>query len=93
MVFSFPKITMQFVHLKKKKMANTNKGVYTGIIEKDAEGNYFCGDYLLDYQMVEKDFKLGDEINIKTVIANPSDKSYNQYPKKSRSFFLANDKK
>jgi hypothetical protein len=31
-------------------MANTNKGVYTGIIEKDAEGNYFCGDYLLDYQ-------------------------------------------
>ena len=74
-------------------MANINKGVYTGIIEKDADGNYFCGDYLLDYQMVEKDFKLGDEINIKTVIANPSDRRYNQYTKKSRSFFLANDKK
>ncbi len=74
-------------------MANTNKGVYTGKIEKDADGNYFCGVFLLDYQMVEKDFKLGDEINIKTVIANPSDKSYNQYPKKSRNFFLANDKK
>jgi hypothetical protein len=27
------------------------------------------------------------------VIENPSDKSYNQYPKKSRNFFLANDKK
>lgn len=74
-------------------MANTNKGVYTGKIEKDADGNYFCGVFLLDYQMVEKDYKLGDEINIKTVIANPSDKSYNQYPKKSRNFFLANDKK
>lgn len=84
---------MQFVYLKKTKMANTNKGVYTGKIEKDADGNYFCGVFLLDYQMVEKDFKLGDEINIKTVIANPSDKSYNQYPKKSRNFFLANDKK
>jgi len=68
------------------------KGVYTGIIEKDNDGNYFCGEYLLDYQLVEKNFKLGDEINIKTVIANPSDKSYNRYPKKSRVFFLANDK-
>ena len=73
-------------------MANTNKGVYTGKIEKDADGNFFCGAYLLDYQMVAKDFKLGDEINIKTIIANPSDKSYNQYPKKSRHFFLANEK-
>jgi hypothetical protein len=71
----------------------TEKGVYTGIIEKDKDGNYFCGDYLLDYQLVEKNFKLGDEINLKTVIANPSDRSYNQYPKKSRNFFLANDKK
>ncbi len=68
------------------------KGVYTGIIEKDRDGNYFCGEYLLDYQLVEKNFKLGDEINIKSVIANPSDKSYNKYPKKSRIFFLANDK-
>ena len=68
------------------------KGVYTGIIEKDENGNYFCGGYLLAYQLVEKNFKLGDEINLKTVIANPSDKSYNQYPKKSRNFFLANDK-
>ena len=68
-------------------------GVYTGIIEKDENGNYFCGEYLLVYQYTEASFKLGDEINIKTVIANPSDKSYNQYPKKSRNFFLANDKK
>ncbi len=68
------------------------KGVYTGIIEKDENGNYFCGEYLLDYKYTEASFKLGDEINIKTVIANPSDKSYNQYPKKSRNFFLANQK-
>ncbi len=68
------------------------KGVYTGIIEKDQNGNYFCGEYLLDYKYTEAGFKLGDEINIKSVIANPSDKSYNQYPKKSRNFFLANQK-
>ncbi len=68
------------------------KGVYTGIIEKDADGNYFCGAYLLDFKYTEASFKLGDEINIKSVISNPSDKSYNQYPKKSKNFFLSNEK-
>ena len=68
------------------------KGVYTGIMEQDDQGNFFCGQYLLDYQVASK-FKLGDKINIKTVIDNPSDKSFNQYPKKSKVFFLANDKK
>lgn len=68
------------------------KGVYTGIIEKDADGNFFCGEYLLDYQYTEASFKLGDEVNLKTVIANPSDRSYNKYPKKSKNFFLANKK-
>ena len=36
-----------------------SKGLYSGLIEKDANGNYFCGEYLLDYQMVSKDFKEG----------------------------------
>ncbi len=74
-------------------MSKEKKGVYTGKIEKDADGNYFCGEYLLDYQYTEKNFKVGDEVNLKTVIENPSDKSYEKYPKKSRNFFLANDKK
>jgi len=68
------------------------KGVYTGIIEKDTDGNYFCGPYLLDFQHVERNFKLGDEVNIKSVITNPSDRSFSQYPQKSRVFFLANEK-
>lgn len=71
-------------------MSKDKKGVYTGIIEKDSDGNYFCGDYLLDFQYTEKNFKIGDEINIKTIIENPSDKSYEKYPKKSRNFFLSN---
>lgn len=68
-----------------------DKGVYTGIIEKDSDGNFFCGEYLLDYKYTEAKFKLGDEISIKTVIENPSDKSYDKYPKKSRNFTLANN--
>ena len=74
-------------------MTKDKKGIYTGIIEQDENGNFFCGKYLLDYQYTVANFKIGDEINIKSVIANPSDKSYNQYPEKSRNFFLANDKK
>jgi hypothetical protein len=69
-----------------------SKGIYTGIIEKDADGNYFCGEYLLDYQMVLKGFNIGDKITIKTSIVNPSDKSYAAYPKKTRNFALYNEK-
>jgi len=68
------------------------KGVFTGIIEKDENNNYFCGVYLLDYKMVEAKFKVGDWITIKSVIENPSDISYKQYPKKSRNFDKANHK-
>ena len=69
-----------------------SKGIYTGIIEKDDNGNYYCGEYLLDYQLVAKSFSLGDNITVKSFITNPSDKSYDAYPKKSRNFALANNK-
>ncbi|WP_445456652.1 hypothetical protein [Flavobacterium sp. HNIBRBA15423] len=73
-------------------MSKEKKGVYTGKIEQDEKGNFFCGEYLLDYKYTVAKFKIGDEINIKSVIENPSDISYDKYPKKSRDFFLANDK-
>ncbi|EAZ96581.1 hypothetical protein FBBAL38_04140 [Flavobacteria bacterium BAL38] len=85
-------VSIRTFEKNKQIMSKDKKGVHTGFIEKDADGNYFCGEYLLDYQYTEKSFKVGDEINIKSVIVNPSDKSYNQYPKKSRNFFLANEK-
>jgi len=74
-------------------MSKDKKGVYSGIIEKDENGNYFCGEYMLDYQRVAENFQLGDKVTIKSVIENPSDKSFAQYPKKSRDFFLFNLKK
>ena len=74
-------------------MSKDKKEIYTGIIEKDDEGNFFCGEYLLDYQRVTAGFKLGEKITIRSVIENPSDKSYDKYPKKSKDFFLFNNKK
>ncbi|WP_130735794.1 hypothetical protein [Flavobacterium sp. J27] len=73
-------------------MSKEKKGIYTGKIEQDEKGNFFCGTYLLDYKYTMTKFKIGDEITIKSVIENPSDISYEQYPKKSKDFFLANDK-
>lgn len=67
------------------------KGVFTGIMEQDENKNFFCGEYLLDYKMAQK-HNLGDWITIKTVIENPSDISYNKYPKKSKNFDKANMK-
>lgn len=67
----------------------TKQGLYQGSIEQDEKGNFFCGPYLLDYKMVTSQFKLGDKISIKKLITNPSDISYEQYPKKSVKFSLA----
>lgn len=69
------------------------KGVYTGIIEQDEYNNFYCGEYLLDYKyVIANKFKVGDVVNLKSVIANPSDASAGWYPMKSNNFFLANDK-
>jgi hypothetical protein len=68
------------------------KGVFTGVIEKDENNNFFCGEYLLDYKMVQAKHTVGDWITIKSVIENPSDISYNKYPKKSKNFDKANNK-
>ncbi|WP_281635214.1 hypothetical protein [Flavobacterium marginilacus] len=67
------------------------KGVFTGIMEQDENKNYFCGAFLLDFKMAQK-YNLGDLITIKSVIENPSDISYNKYPKKSKNFDKANMK-
>ena len=67
------------------------KGVFTGIMEQDENNNYFCGIYLLDFKMAQK-HNLGDWITIKSIIENPSDISYNKYPKKSKNFDKSNMK-
>nr|WP_315251926.1 hypothetical protein [uncultured Flavobacterium sp.] len=67
------------------------KGVFTGIMEQDENKNFFCGEYLLDYRIAQR-HNLGEWITIKSVIENPSDISYNKYPKKSKNFDKANMK-
>ncbi|MCR5860686.1 hypothetical protein LRS05_15600 [Flavobacterium sp. J372] len=73
-------------------MSKDKKDIYTGIIGKDEKGNYHCGEYLLDYKIVVNSFKEGDKITIRSVIENPSDISYHDYPMKSKDFVLADKK-
>lgn len=67
-----------------------SKGLFTGFVEIDETGNYFCGEYLLDYKIVKANYIVGDLITIKTVVVNPSDISFSKYPKKSKNFAFAN---
>ena len=70
---------------KKSFKTNTsNEGKWEILLPAHAAGT--------GYQMVLKGFNLGDSITIKSVIVNPSDKSYKEYPKKSRNFALSNNK-
>lgn len=70
----------------------TKEGIYKGIIEKDENGNYFCGPYLLDYKLTVTNFKIGDTVLINTIINNRSDLTLEKYPKKSMKFTLVVDK-
>ncbi len=69
-----------------------HKGIFKGKIQQDEFGNYFCGEFLLDYKYVQQNkFAVDDEILIKTVVTNPSDASAGWYPKKSSNFSLVKD--
>jgi len=67
----------------------TREGLYQGVIEKDENGNFFCGPLLLDYQLVKANFKIGDRISVKKVVGNTSAKSSAAYPQKAVKFSLA----
>lgn len=67
----------------------TREGLYQGVIERDANGNYFCGPLLLDYKLVVANFRTGDRISVKKIIANNSAKSIEAYPQKAVKFSLA----
>ena len=67
----------------------TREGLYQGVIEKDEDGNFFCGPLLLDYKLASYHFKVGDRISVKKVVSNTSAKSNSKYPQKAVKFSLA----
>ena len=72
-------------------MSKEKKGVYTGIIEQDADGNFFCGPYLLDYKYTVASFKIGDEVNLECdMMAKYVEKllNYGEAPKAKKSISM-----
>jgi len=44
--------------------------IFTGTIEQDAKGNYYCGEYLLNYNYVKNNYKISDKIEVLEVADN-----------------------
>lgn len=53
----------------------------TGIIQKDDKGNYYCNEYILNYNYTHSNFEIGDNIQIVDFQDNSNDKTSSQYPK------------
>lgn len=84
-------VFVSLLHKYNNMPRETKQGLYQGIIEQDEKGNYFCGPYLLDYQLVELHFRLGDKVSLKKIIGNTSRKSFDDYPQKSIKFALVGE--
>jgi hypothetical protein len=53
---------------------------YTGKIEQDSKGNYYCGEYLLSYKLVKGKFRVGDIIKIFESSKNNDPRTDKFYP-------------
>jgi len=62
-----------------------NQVLYKGLIEQDANGNYYCGEYLLNYKYIEANYKLGDEIEILESSLNNNPRTNIYYQKYANS--------
>lgn len=57
-----------------------------GKIEKDENGNYFCGAHLLNQHKLDETFRVGDEIMITNSIENSDRRLSSTYPKFANRF-------
>ncbi|MDG4950741.1 hypothetical protein NLM59_07375 [Weeksellaceae bacterium KMM 9724] len=55
-------------------------GGYEGIIEQDNFGNYYCGEYYLNYRLIQENFKVGQKIKIKEINVNINKRTSNLFP-------------
>lgn len=55
------------------------KDVFEGVIEQDANGNYFCREYLLNYRDMQNE-DIGKRIKIKKFAENTNERTKDSYP-------------
>lgn len=57
-----------------------------GCIAQDSYNNYYCNQYILDYNYTKANFKVGEEIEITEITENFNDKNNKMYPKRGHKF-------
>jgi CheY-like chemotaxis protein len=60
--------------------------IYEGEIEEDSDGNFFCGDFLLNSKRVKNGFKVGDYIKVIDDDVNGSYNTKNRYSRYATKF-------
>lgn len=63
-----------------------SSNVMTGVIEQDENDNYHCGAYLLNYNYVRSNYKIGDKIKIISSNTNNNPRTKTQYPNFAHQF-------
>jgi hypothetical protein len=64
----------------------SNSSIYEGVIAQDSNNNYYCGEHLLNYRFVSKNYQVGDRIKITGESENTNPKT-NTYYSKYATFF------
>lgn len=78
------KLIMKFPNVEENLQSwkrNGNDNEFEGVLDKDNNGNYFCGEFLITYKLVnELDLKIGDSLKIYSSLSNT--KAYSDIYKK-----------
>jgi hypothetical protein len=62
-----------------KDIPISTEAMYTGKLEQDDDGNYFCGIYLLNYNYTKENYSLGEEIAILEATVNNNSRTQQRY--------------
>lgn len=64
--------------------------IFEGLIEQDEYGNYYCGDYLLNYRYTQENFNINDKIKIIQSDENTDIRNKRLYPFHAKRFAKLN---
>ena len=66
--------------------AQATRDFITGFIEQDEQRNYHCKKHLLDYNIVQANYNVGDKIRLIQLIDNTKERTKSKYPKFASKF-------
>ncbi|MFW5983295.1 MAG: hypothetical protein ACOCQ4_02250 [bacterium] len=72
------------------KLPPDDEEVYKGMIRQDTLGNYYCGEFALNYQYTQENFTVGSEIQILEYQENTNPHTNLYYPYYAKKFVSIN---